>query len=910
LRYFTNCLSNLCDLNLARGVAKTINFGLSATPDLRLQQPTIGVTFDNYDGNDVQWPSDWDPDREDVQYIPPPGLVTPRSIFEPTYKDAVLHFNRISKASGFVATINKPLHTKKTIANAGNVEIRGVDLRCACGRKYKEAGHSERHKSSRMSNCKWHAQLIWKEDNTPDAVEPLKFGWKVVVKDPRHNHMPSGPLGLPHFRQRDEVVGLRIKNGLDQRDSAMKILQGLQSSGQDIRLHDVHNELAKIRREELGGKTRIQALISFLDTYSSDGSDSEESKYFYRYETDSQDRVWTLFFAHPESFDLIRANPDVVQIDCTYKVNKFDMPLCHFVGVTSRNTTFDISFAFMAGEEQEDYTEVIEMFKQFTDWLGIIIKCYVTDYEKALKNALRAFYPEVAQRRCLWHINKNVQTQAVKDWDVRQGVTDLEKEKIEQARLDFIKVWQDLVNCQTEDAFWTLWDAIKVEYAMYTELLKYLEEKQIPQYEEWCECFCKYLPDFGNRVTSRCEGAHHRVKLALTSWTRGHLWDVVKDIHKMLQTQRKEHDGALQTDQMRAAIDVQNPEFQRLQHRITHQGLRLLKTQLVLAKDVEYDDTQECLGAFTGKYSMPCKHTLHAQLAEATANKVPLLIAPSDVGQHWWFVPPRMTGVEVEDERIILDPAKVKGKGRPKGATVLTLPSSVPHQVSQAKRGRKKQTEHCDLSRFEHVELTQQTSPEASQALEISLDEEEEEVEELPRTSGRQRTRTDKGAEYFDNIGLGSSGVEEEDSDAYEELLNAPQVAGDPPIVRHKRACKTKLPPKPHPQEKAPVKMSTRAMLIHLMSEVADLRQAKKIHEDNYADFGDIDDYPMPIDKVDLVDSPPKAPKKAPKKTPKKTAKAPKVAKTTRITVGMKRKAATLLASKESVGKKGRKGRA
>jgi hypothetical protein len=79
-------------------------------------------------------------------------------------------------------------------------------------------------------------------------------------------------------------------------------------------------------------------------------------------------------------------------------------------------------------------------------------------------------------------------------------------------------------------------------------------------------------------------------------------------------------------------------------------------------------------------------------------------------------------------------------------------------------------------------------------------------------------------------------------------------------------------------------------MLIHLMSEVADLRQAKQTHEDTYADFGDNDNYPMPINKVDLVDSPPKAAKKS----PKKTAKAPKVAKTTRIAAGMKRKAATL----------------
>ncbi|PZD22057.1 hypothetical protein A1F96_11509, partial [Pyrenophora tritici-repentis] len=107
------------------------------------------------------------------------------------------------------------------------------------------------------------------------------------------------------------------------------------------------------------------------------------------------------------------------------------------------------------------------------------------------------------------------------------------------------------------------------------------------------------------KATSRVEGAHRQLKLSLTSWKAGHIYDVVLDIHQLVLVQRNEHDGHLQLDEARHATDCLLLEFARLHRKVSHQGLRKLKEQLLLAKDERYDELEECSGAFSMKFGLP-----------------------------------------------------------------------------------------------------------------------------------------------------------------------------------------------------------------------------------------------------------------------------------------------------------------
>jgi hypothetical protein len=250
---------------------------------------------------------------------------------------------------------------------------------------------------------------------------------------------------------------------------------------------------------------------------------------------------------------------------------------------------------------------------------------------------------------------------------------------------------------------------------------------------------------------------------------------VVKDIHKMVPIQHHEHDAALATDEMRVAIDLQIPEFARLQQKITHQGLRELKEQLDMARSDEYNTAQKCTGAFTKKNGLPCKHTLYAQLEEAQSQSRVFAISVLEVHQHWWFWPPRASKTEVQEERYILDPAKVKPKGRPVGSTRVTLPKKTPTQASQAIRGRNPHRSRRDKSGWEHVQAAYNVSA-ASQDTSTTTQDDQQAPElepEVLRRSQRTRIPTQKVINMQDKVDEGpielSSGSEhdlEDDSEA------------------------------------------------------------------------------------------------------------------------------------------------
>jgi hypothetical protein len=162
-----------------------------------------------------------------------------------------------------------------------------------------------------------------------------------------------------------------------------------------------------------------------------------------------------------------------------------------------------------------------------------------------------------------------------------------------------------------------------------------------------------------------------------------------------------------------------------------------------MAKSDEYNDLEECSGAFSAKFRLPCKHTLHRQLNEQET----LVIDPKDLHQHWWFRPERGATAEVQDERYILDPEKVKPKGRPAGATTVTLPST---QASRSIRGRQPERQPREKTRNEHVQATQ------------SSQQAEEAPEEDPefRRGSRRRQPTQKAREMIEDAVVISSAEE------------------------------------------------------------------------------------------------------------------------------------------------------
>ncbi|KAK6936686.1 MULE transposase domain [Dillenia turbinata] len=51
-------------------------------------------------------------------------------------------------------------------------------------------------------------------------------------------------------------------------------------------------------------------------------------------------------------------------MDCTYKINRYKMPLLEIIGITSFNTSFYSCFVFLSKERCEDYEWALGIGKQ------------------------------------------------------------------------------------------------------------------------------------------------------------------------------------------------------------------------------------------------------------------------------------------------------------------------------------------------------------------------------------------------------------------------------------------------------------------------------------------------------------------------------------------------------------------
>jgi hypothetical protein len=63
----------------------------------------------------------------------------------------------------------------------------------------------------------------------------------------------------------------------------------------------------------------------------------------------------SLFFSHLRSRSMFMRYPEVIYINATYKVNRFNVLLLIIVGTTGINTTFQIASIFLVGKHQNDY---------------------------------------------------------------------------------------------------------------------------------------------------------------------------------------------------------------------------------------------------------------------------------------------------------------------------------------------------------------------------------------------------------------------------------------------------------------------------------------------------------------------------------------------------------------------------
>ena len=350
---------------------------------------------------------------------------------------------------------------------------------------------------------------------------------------------------------------------------------------------DIYNAIDKDKDLELRGRSRLDSLVADLTA----------SQWTWEMNTSPAGEVSHFFFATPASIELLRDYPEVILMDCTYKTNRFGMPLLVVVGVTPLLTTFYAAFVFLRGEKEEDYQWALSKLQLvYARQLGKPTgpTTVLTDRDLALSNALAAQWPRTTHILCVWHINKGVVTNCKKFFETNAAW--------EAFYGDWSKTWQ-ATTVETGLAAWR--DMISRYSGRYEGLIRYLENTWIPLKKKFWVSYTSKTFTLGTRATSRVEGAHAGLKSWLHS-SQGDLKRVKECTELLLVAQQENYKGLLAAAAVRTPHSVQVKLFQGLIGHVTPVALQLLLEQLRLANSERDEDQKPCTKAFRTTMGLPC----------------------------------------------------------------------------------------------------------------------------------------------------------------------------------------------------------------------------------------------------------------------------------------------------------------
>ncbi|ERN03501.1 PKS-NRPS hybrid synthetase CHGG_01239 [Amborella trichopoda] len=519
-------------------------------------------------------------------------LPPPTENFFQSREELLKHVRDFAMTQGYMISIKRSDKEKRVI------------LGCDRGGTYRSrlsAAQSNRQRktSTRLISCPFELQGIRMSEGI----------WVLKVKKADHNHPPSEDVSAHPFCRRfseEEVVQIKEMNAAGIRPR--QILTTLRQSNPNLKAisMDVYNIKGKIRRENRSGRSPIQALLDEL----------AHCGFLYYFQCDEEGQLTHLFFAHPISVVLSKSYSNVFIMDCSYKTNKYKMPLLDIVGVTSFNTSFFSCFIFLSKEEEEDYVWALKMFEAM---LGggaghsqpAVI---VSDREVALMRAMRVVFPATANLLCVWRIEKDIVSNCkphFKDGDNWSG---------------FLSSWTNLINSPTEIAYHEAWRAFQTQFNEKMVALNYIASTWLPFKEYFIKAWTEKHLHFGNRVTSRAKGAHSMLKSHL-QFSVGDLQVVKNKICLATEMQFQEIKTRLSMERIRIPHDLRIPFFNELVTHVSIFALRELFKQYQLARS--NPSWSVCMNQFTTTMGLPCAHRMKSRMDE---NQVMHL---SDIHLQW-----------------------------------------------------------------------------------------------------------------------------------------------------------------------------------------------------------------------------------------------------------------------------------
>ena len=519
--------------------------------------------------------------------LPPIGFFESRqALFE--------SINAYAKPRGYAFTTKRSTREKNGFLSVIFACDRSRRLPSSPGR------YRQRKTTTRMTDCPF--SVLARESGEGWTLKH-RLGQQYAT----HNHEPSShPSAHPVHRQLSRTP--RLEN-LSNAGLAPKEIQTIvRQSGSLATRQDIYNRIAEVRRDTRQGESPIHALANQL----------EREGFWSRVQYGPDRHVTAVLFAHPDSLVYLRAYPEILLLDCTYKTNKYGMPLLDMIGVDATGRSFCIAFAFLSGETEEDYAWALERLKTLYEQCGGVFPSVIlTDRCLAVMNAALSLFPSTTSL-CVWHANKAVLArcrpafQTAEDWN------------------EFYGFWFSILNSPTEETYKERLKEFEEKYASTNpEQVCYIKETWLLLYKtKLVAAWVDQQAHFGNTATSRVEGIHALLKSYLQRSTFD-LFEAWKAIRLALINQLSELRSIQAKQQIRTPLELDKAIYRAVQGWVSHEALRKVEEQRQLQwKDPPPSPT--CTGTFTRIYGMPCVHALTRRQGE------PLLL--EDFHSHWRLI--------------------------------------------------------------------------------------------------------------------------------------------------------------------------------------------------------------------------------------------------------------------------------
>ncbi|XP_038717205.1 protein FAR1-RELATED SEQUENCE 5-like [Tripterygium wilfordii] len=332
--------------------------------------------------------------------------------------------------------------------------------------------------------------------------------WHLTVVNEKHNHAlvkcfeGYSFMGRLTREERDTVERL-CKTGVRSRD----ILNSL-------KLKDPTNATTMKTIYNVRTVMRVKELFNLL----------LQNGYVVRHRSEANTEVVKdLFFSCSTSIKLARAFPFVFMLDCTYKTNKYRLPLLQVVGVTSTMKNFCVAFCYTSSEKEETYGWALCCFRDLFD---TVLACvFFNDRKVSLMIALKTVFLAAKNLLCRVHISRNVLTNYI-------GLFNL-KSKFDDFMVAFASVMHSYTVAEYEQNVAKMHERFKG----YPKALSYVNESWLNKYKTYfVYAYINQFFHIDNTTNNRVEGSHSKLKKYLSTSVGGFVQSFTH-IHLLLQGQ-------------------------------------------------------------------------------------------------------------------------------------------------------------------------------------------------------------------------------------------------------------------------------------------------------------------------------------------------------------------------------------